>query len=72
MSPGPIITGRDQLLDVVYNYPKTEEVFRRYEEQTHICLLCEYLFSTLEEIARIIPLNQEELLAELNQAAGLE
>lgn len=71
--PSPVvITGRDQLLDIVYNYPKTEAVFRRYEERTKVCLLCEYLFSTLEEVARILPLNQEELLNELNEAAQLE
>jgi len=72
VSLGPVISGKDQLLDIVYNYPDTEAVFRRYEEQTQVCLLCDYLFCTLEEVARIVPLNQEELLKELNLAVRPE
>lgn len=71
MSSGSVISGKDQLLDIVYNYPRTEAVFRRYEEQTQVCLLCDYLFCTLEEVTRIIPVDHEELLIELNRAAQM-
>lgn len=66
--PTPVISEDDQLLDIVYKYPETEAVFRCYEEESQVCLLCDYLFSTLEEVSQIVPLDKEKLLSDLNQA----
>lgn len=63
----PEITKDDQLLDIVYKYPETEAVFRCYETEGQVCLLCDYLFCTLEEVSQIVPLDKEKLLSELNQ-----
>lgn len=65
----PSIGPEQTLLEVVYYYPGTEPVFRRYEEQTGVCLLCQALFDTLAEAAARYGLDLEGLLTDLREAA---
>ncbi|MDD2586619.1 MAG: hypothetical protein PHT79_09055 [Syntrophomonadaceae bacterium] len=57
-----------QILDIVYKYPCTQEVFHRYDALVVECIMCEYLFSTLEELAKVCHLDVQELIQELEQA----
>lgn len=65
----PPIGPEQTVLEVIYHYPWTEPVFRRYEEQTGVCLLCQALFDTLAEAAIKYGLDLEGLLADLRKAA---
>ncbi len=58
------------ILEVVYQYRRTEAVFRRYGEKAGICLLWQALFDLLAEAAARYGLNLEELLTDLEAAAG--
>ncbi|MFO7875179.1 MAG: hypothetical protein R6U55_01175 [Desulfovermiculus sp.] len=63
------ITPDMTVLDVVSTYRKTEDVFRRYDNQAGECICCNALFDTLQDVAAKYGLNQQELLAELCTAA---
>ena len=66
------ITGDMTLLDVVQISRATEDVFRARDEQAGECLLCNALFDTVAATAERYGLDLEELLVELEQAAGSE
>jgi len=53
------------LLEVLSRWRQTEAVFRRFDAQAGVCLLCQALFDTLAEAARKYHLDLERLLAEL-------
>ena len=58
------------ILEVVYHYRQTEPVFRKYDEEAGVCLLCQALFDSLAEVAAKYGLNLENLLADLQKATG--
>ncbi len=58
------------VLEVIYRWRRTEEVFARYETVTGVCLRCRALFQTLTEVADQFHLDLEQLLAELQEAIG--
>ncbi len=64
----PPIGPEQTILEVVYNYPQTEPVFRRYDGQAGVCLLCQALFDTLAEAAAKYGLSLGDLLADLQGA----
>jgi hypothetical protein len=68
--PGRRIDDGMTLLEIVYRYRGTEEVFRSYDEEAGACLLCEALFDTLAEAAAKYGLDLEKMLAELENAAA--
>jgi hypothetical protein len=68
--PARLIEPGMTLLEVVYRHRRTQEVFRGYDQQAGVCLLCEALFDTLEEAAAKYRLDLENLLAELETAAA--
>lgn len=53
------------LLDVIYEHPQTEKLFRKYEELTGICIMCEHLFAALDEVSLILNCNTDELITEI-------
>jgi hypothetical protein len=57
------------VLEVVFHYRRTEQVFRKYDAAAGVCLLCQGLFDTLAEAAMQYGLPLKELLAELKAAA---
>ena len=54
-------------LDIVEKYPETEYVFREYDAILGECLLCNYLFDSIEEIAAKSEINIEEMIKRLNK-----
>jgi iron-sulfur cluster repair protein YtfE (RIC family) len=56
------------ILEVVYHYRRTEPVFRKYDEDAGVCLLCQALFDSLAEAAAKYGLNLENLLTDLQKA----
>lgn len=57
------------LLEVLSRYRRTEEVFRSYEQQAGVCLLCQALFDTLVEVAAKYGLDLERMLEDLEAVA---
>ncbi len=49
------------LLEIVQEIPESQEFFRKLGEEIGICLLCEELFSTLEDIIQKYNLNKKTL-----------
>jgi hypothetical protein len=68
MDPEPL-TPDLTLLEVLSRWRQTEAVFRRYEQQAGVCLLCKALFDTLAEAAAKYGLDLEQLLGELQAVA---
>jgi hypothetical protein len=64
------ITPEMTILEVILQFRQTEQVFRRYDAAAGVCLCCQALFDSLEELARKYDLDLQSLLADLEQAAG--
>ncbi|MCW8893256.1 MAG: hypothetical protein OQK50_00045 [Deltaproteobacteria bacterium] len=62
---GPI-TAEMSVLEVISQYPRTEAVFKSYDECAGECLCCQKLFETVEETANHYGLDLVQLLCELN------
>lgn len=61
-----MIKKEDKILDIVSDYPQTEEIFKPYDEIVGKCVMCNHLFETVEEFSEMYDLNMEELLKNLN------
>ena len=58
------------LLEIVEKYPESEDIIRKYDSQVDACLLCEYLFSTINEIEKERTVSLMELLNQLKVMIG--
>ncbi len=47
----PVIAPETMIIDIISGYGQTEPIFRRLEEETGTCVLCQGLFLTLGEAA---------------------
>lgn len=61
------ITGEMTLLDLISDYPEKEAFFREIQEKTGVCILCNYLFSSLEEIGAMFQIPIEEWIREVQK-----
>jgi len=64
------ITAEMTILEVLCQFRQTEQVFHRYDASAGVCLCCQALFDSLEEVAQKYGLDLNRLLADLEQAAG--
>jgi hypothetical protein len=60
------------VLDVIYRWRSTLEVFKKYSEPAGVCISCEALFETVGEVARRYGLDLNSLLADLRAEAHSE
>ncbi len=65
-----MISTDDTLLDLLEQYPETEDVFKLYTQKIGICICCEALFCTVAEVAERYELDIEELMTRLNNAVN--
>lgn len=63
------IVPRMAVLDIVSRYRATETVFKRWDRRAGVCICCQALFDTLQQVADRYGLELDRLLAELNAAA---
>ncbi|MCF6264964.1 MAG: hypothetical protein L3J57_00270 [Desulfuromusa sp.] len=63
------ISANMTVLDIVGEYPKTEAVFKAYDEQVGECICCQKLFETVQQVAEEYKLELADLLEKLNSAA---
>ncbi len=62
-----MINKKMTLLDIVDKYPFTQDVFHSYDDRAGVCILCENLFSTIEELALYYELDMEEIISRLEK-----
>ncbi len=67
----PKVSPEMTVLDILHRYPETEAVFRRYDERAGVCICCQALFKTLEELAEKYQLNLDQILKDLNETISL-
>jgi len=60
------ITADATLLDIVSKWPATDTVFRRYDDVAGVCLCCNCLFDTVEEISKKYALDLSSIMREIN------
>lgn len=64
----PVIAPETIIIDIISAYRHTEAVFKRLEEETGTCVLCQGLFLTLGDAARQFGFNLENALRHLHAA----
>jgi hypothetical protein len=57
------------VLEVVRRYERTQDIFKKYDEQKGLCIMCTALFESLTTVSERCGLNLERLLEELEAAA---
>jgi hypothetical protein len=63
------VTPTMTLLDVMYRWRSSENIFAAYEAEAGTCLRCHALFDTLAEAAEKYHLDLKQLLADLKALA---
>ncbi len=58
------------LLDAVSQHKATEAVFRSYDAQAGVCLLCTHLFDSIKDVAGRFGIDLPTLLQQLEDAAS--
>ena len=59
------ITSDMTVLDVVGRYRHTETVLRKYDEQAGVCICCQALFDTLEDVSEKYGIDLNKLMTDL-------
>jgi hypothetical protein len=57
------------VIEVVYKYKRTQDIFKKYDEQKGQCIMCTALFESLTTVSERFGLNLKRLLEELEAAA---
>jgi hypothetical protein len=63
------ITPDKTVLEILSIHRHTEEIFRRYDAAAGVCLCCQALFDSLEELAGKYNLDLQKLMEDLRAAA---
>jgi hypothetical protein len=64
-----LVTPEMTVLEVIFRHRETEKVFRNYDSAAGVCLCCQALFESLEDLARKYSLDLDQLMADLEVAA---
>ena len=65
----PCLSSQMTILEILSRYRSTETVFRSWDERAGVCICCNALFDTVEEVADRYNLDLDRLMTELNFAA---
>lgn len=58
------------VLDIVHRFRATEAVFKKWDDKAGECICCQALFDTVQQVAGRYGLDLNQLMDELNEAAG--
>lgn len=67
-----MITKEIQILNIVADYPETEDIFRSYDQVVGKCVLCQNLFDSLEVFANEYNIDLTDLIQKLNSKINLK
>jgi len=56
------------ILNIVADYPVTEDIFRTYDDLAGKCTMCHNLFDTVEEFSVIYNIDLDDLMDRLEKA----
>jgi hybrid cluster-associated redox disulfide protein len=56
------------ILDLAEKHPELIQVFKVYDRCFNVCICCESLFETLEQVCKKYGINLDKLLEEINEA----
>jgi hypothetical protein len=56
------------IIDTITRYRKTEKVFKKFDKKAGVCICCEALFDTIQEVSERFNLELDSLLYELKIA----
>jgi hypothetical protein len=62
----PLISPEMIILDIISEHRQTEPLFKRLEEETGTCVLCEGLFLSLADAARQFGFDLDNILTNLH------
>lgn len=62
-----MLTKDTTILNIVADYPDTEDVFRAYDGLAGKCTMCHNLFDTLEEFSNMYVIDLNELIENLEK-----
>lgn len=62
-----VVTRKTILLDLVDQYPETEDIIRKYDKLCGTCMLCHCLFDSIEKIEETYDSNLSQMIDDLNQ-----
>jgi hypothetical protein len=66
------ITAKMTVLEILCYNRQTEQVFRRYDAAAGVCLCCQSLFDSLEDLSQKYGLDLDKLLDDLKAEPGAE
>lgn len=66
------ITAQMTVLEILCQHRQTEQVFRRLDAAAGICICCQGLFDSLEELSHKYNLDLKKLLDELETVVDAE
>ncbi len=55
-----------KILDIVAQYPPTQDVFRKYDRMAGSCIMCNHLFDSLEIVSLQYGIDLDGLIADLD------
>lgn len=55
------------ILDLAEKHPESVQVFKVYDRRFNVCICCESLFKTLEQVCEKYGINLDKLLEEINE-----
>ncbi|MBC2743268.1 MAG: hypothetical protein HGJ93_09520 [Desulfosarcina sp.] len=56
------------VLDIVSRHRATEAVFKAWDRRAGVCICCQALFDTVQQVSDRYGLNLDQLMTELNAA----
>ncbi len=62
-----MLTKDKMILNIVADYPATEDIFRTYDDLAGKCTMCHNLFDTLEEFSCMYNFDLNELMNRLEK-----
>lgn len=60
-----MITKEMTILDIVDKYPKTEDIFRSYDQLIGKCVLCNNLFDSLDDFTAENSIDLQDLIIKI-------
>lgn len=62
-----MITKEMTILNIVEKYPEALKVFKVYDELFQVCICCQSLFDTLEQVCDKYGIDLDKVLSDINK-----
>ncbi len=55
------------ILELAEKYPETIRIFKAYDHRFNVCICCESLFETVEQVSKKYGIDLEQLIEKINE-----